>query len=253
MTRHLTNAPANETGIFQRRRPQRQIITLPHQIQLIVAEGQLQHHLGIEGTKFGQDPAKQQGTGRLGGGDPHPPRRGRSQPRHRQIGATGQRQQRLALLHVDLTLRGQAEPAGGTLQQSHPSWVSSREIFWLTEDLGMPSASAAPVKLPCSTTVANSPINSRLTLFIYSNSLYQLPILIRIINQTRVAGNPNPSDLKGTAMKAIALTHYLQAIAHCFIEANLPTRPGPAGSAGESDCHLHQSSGYQGARPQGQG
>ena len=120
MARHLADAPADEARIFERRRPQRQIVALPHQIQLLVAQGQLQHHLGIEGTKLGHNPAKQQGAGRLGGGDPHPTRRGRAQPGHGQIGASRQGQQGLAMFHIDLPLGSQAEPAGGALQQSHP-------------------------------------------------------------------------------------------------------------------------------------
>ncbi len=119
MARHLTDTPADQAGVFQRRRPQRQIVTLAHQIKLLIAQGQLQYHLGVKRTKLGQDPAKQQGTGRLGSGDPHPTCRGRAQPCHRQIGAASQRQQPLTMLHIDLPLRGQAQPAGGALQQPH--------------------------------------------------------------------------------------------------------------------------------------
>ncbi len=148
MARHLTDAPADEAGVFQRRRPQRQIVTLPHQIELLIAEGQLQHHLGIEGPKLGQDPAEQQGAGRLRRGDPHPPGRGCAQPRHRQIGAAGQRQQRPALLHIDLSLRGQAQPAGGALQQAHPELgLEPRDLladrgFGHAKQLGRPGKTA---------------------------------------------------------------------------------------------------------------
>jgi hypothetical protein len=44
-----------------------------------------------------------------------------------------------------------------------------------------------------------------------------------------VSGNPEHCYLKGKAMKAIALTHYLPSNhPHCFIESDLPDpAPGP--------------------------